>query len=757
LSACIDDNNDNNDYLSHPIEKEKHSLLEHSLAVALKAQELLSTTKFPSSEIGFYSGLLHDIGKLNPYYQILFKTERSQREKKQEELRSIYEPFHSPFSAWIAEKLLEKKQEPMDYALLDKIILLIYGHHSKLHKSIGQINESESLKITQKEIFKHLEKFSYLSSRHVSGKFSKLSWNNCLSRFLDPIRFDVELASNSNANDAIKDFLELSVAYSCLLQADRGSFAEWFPSHFNLKIDTSSLIKEGSKLSYIRNILQSEIKNNFEYDKPISIINAPTGVGKTKVFLDLIANYQSRIKNLERIFYFSPLLALTEDFEKKFAYTLYNKSIEEVLIYNHLFSGSLEEKKMMKMLQSVQTFDFPWIFNNESFNRQFVISTTQRFLITVFSNKQADKLKLASFRNSLIILDEVQTIPKYILGILISILQKMNQFLGTRTILVSATIPHELNSIHATTTTKIEKGSLRSYLDLTKKRISFVKWSEDLAIKKGRTLIMANTRRKASSIFQAFSEKDKFPDAIYLSSGIKKKDRINILEDIHEKERLKEQFILVSTQVVEAGVDISFSQIFREKAPIDSIIQVMGRLNREAENDDARLVIYDYDDEYRPYSQLELRESEMILRTVKNSVELYSKLGQYYASISEKNNLYKNYAEELQEYIMKLDFDNIWDFINKHVLSEDKQDSVLIPEIEEWEETKKALMKKKLTRHDYRKFSVITASLPPSFGVLENKDYFDNDLFEQNILLPKKECLNEVYDRRMGTDKLIHQ
>ena len=87
---------------------------------------------------------------------------------------------------------------------------------------------------------------------------------------------------------------------------------------------------------------------------------------------------------------------------------------------------------------------------------------------------------------------------------------------------------------------------------------------------------MANTRRKASNIFHEF---DKSHNLMYLSSGIRKKDKIKILSRIKQKELSKEEFILVSTQVVEAGVDISFSHIFREKAPLDSIIQVMGRLN----------------------------------------------------------------------------------------------------------------------------------------------------------------------------------
>jgi CRISPR/Cas system-associated endonuclease/helicase Cas3 len=102
---------------------------------------------------------------------------------------------------------------------------------------------------------------------------------------------------------------------------------------------------------------------------------------------------------------------------------------------------------------------------------------------------------------------------------------------------------------------------------------------------------------------------------------------------------------------VEAGVDISFSHIFREKAPLDSMIQVMGRLNREAETDEARLTVFEYDNEFRPYSQLELFESEKILREARDSIQLYSSLSQYYKSVSEKNETYRRYSNELEYYI----------------------------------------------------------------------------------------------------------
>jgi CRISPR/Cas system-associated endonuclease/helicase Cas3 len=248
-------------------------------------------------------------------------------------------------------------------------------------------------------------------------------------------------------------------------------------------------------------------------------------------------------------------------------------------------------------------------------------------------------------------------------------------------------------------------------------------------IKKGRTLVMANTRRKAANIFNFVNHT--FPDTLYLSSGVRKRDKIKILSQLRESDL----FVLVSTQVVEAGVDLSFSHIFREKAPLDSIIQVMGRLNREAEDDKAKLVVYEYDNEYRPYSKLELNESEEILKTAKDSTELYSSLDQYYKSISEKNNLYKDHSKQLGDLIAKLDFDGIWEFINNHVLDntlENERDIVLIPDMHEWDEIKKLLMKKRLSKTDYRTFSNISASLPKKVYDLGIGDYFDGDVLEKN-------------------------
>ena len=106
----------------------------------------------------------------------------------------------------------------------------------------------------------------------------------------------------------------------------------------------------------------------------------------------------------------------------------------------------------------------------------------------------------------------------------------------------------------------------------------------------------------------------------------------------------------------------------------------------------------------------------------------------------------------LNEYIARLDFDEIWNFINKHVFLEEERDSVLVPDIKDWDNIKEILSKEKLTKNDYRMLSNISVSLPQSIHKLDIKDYFDEEIFQKNMLLPKKEYLDKVYDNRLGTD-----
>jgi CRISPR-associated endonuclease/helicase Cas3 len=732
LCACT------REFLSHPIEDKKHSLIDHLIQVGKTSQQLFSQTCFKNKEISFYSGLLHDIGKLNPFYQELFNATQD-RKKIEEQLSVKYVQQHSVFSAWAAEKLLFKSG--LEYELIDKILVLIYGHHSNIRRSLGEIAKGEQFITSQKDMISNIQNFS--TQVLQKPEFSRLNWTSCMDKFSRPIAFDVTLSSTEDHD--IDDFLEMSMAFSCLLQADRGSFEDWSVPKFDLNLDTNNMIKNNlanpTKLGSLRTRFQKEVMRNHDVSDPVVVINAPTGIGKTKIFLDLVAKYKDD-KKIERVFYFSPLLALTEDFERKFAKTVPDEQKDDVLYYTHLFAGTLEEK--IKDGSGIRNSN-RWVFLNESFNKKFVITTTQRLLMTLYCNKAREKLKLASFRNSVLIIDEVQTIPKFILSNLKKILIKMNQYMGTKIILVSATIPHEIRDIKKVA---IPDDILSSYLEQTQKQIGI----EQLvisAIPINKTLIMANTRKKAVNLYIQVIQEYPTSKIHYLSTGVRKKNRSKMLEEIKDWNN----FVLVSTQVVEAGVDISFSNIFREVAPLDNIVQVMGRLNREGTDSNAKLVIYQTDNDPIPYSPLEFAESWSRIHNIHSSKDLYDILEQYYSEISARNSRNIDNTVELENYIRRMDFGNVWDFVNKHVFAEDDKDTVFVPELENWDEVKNVLMTN-LTKDAYKKFGEFTASLPVSVDKI-GRELFDQDLLEKNILLPKKENLETVYDENMGLDKWL--
>jgi len=240
---------------------------------------------------------------------------------------------------------------------------------------------------------------------------------------------------------------------------------------------------------------------------------------------------------------------------------------------------------------------------------------------------------------------------------------------------------------------------------------------------------------------------------MYISTGIKKKKRIQMIKDLQEQS----DYVLVSTQVVEAGVDISFSHVYREQAPLDSIIQVMGRLNREGINPDARLVVYPTDGIPIPYSPLEFEVTQRMIRNVTNSVEVYGILDQYYAEISTKNRNNTEAAEKLSRLIAAMDFDEVWEEVKKMAFQEDSRDTVFIPDVNQYDEVRNELLiglTATSTKDIFKKFGNLTASLPIPLDQV-GEEFFDEQLMEQNILLPKKEHMSMVYDEKMGLDKWL--
>jgi len=749
-------------FLSHPKESSRPELSNHLLVVAERTAQLLKESGFPEkADAGFYCGLLHDIGKVNPYYQKIFEADESQRYSIKNSLSKRFYPGHSWFSTLAAESLLPIE----DKESVKAILMAIAGHHtriSKLSRTCKHYQKIDGpyLPTIVKTLADVKENISLFYEETKSlAEFAPLDWNRCQKQLLFPPYFGDSIPKETN-NLA---FIGCNVLFSALLQADRGSFHEKTTTNFSVNIDTSNLVKT-SPLAELRSKFQKSILEKLTFSDNLLVLEAPTGIGKTKVFLDAITRLNQK-GNFERVFYFSPLLALTDDFESKLKNVIATEQLEKVLTYNHVFTGTLDEKDAGQEkddenhghdLFTDLAAGKRW-FEQESFNKEFVITTMQRFIMTLYSNRQNDKMKLLSFKNSLLILDEVQTLPKFLLQSVISLLNQMSKKMNFKVLLVSATIPHEL--------TKLSKLSCpnkikQQYLKQIQKQILFdtkLDLTDGTKLTLGKkSLVMTNTRRKCARLFSILKTIHPQDNCYYLSSGVRKKTRQERIGKIKETE----DALVISTQVLEAGVDATFSTIYRELAPLDNIVQVLGRLDREGQyGGKSVLTIFKMSEGnyWIPYQELEILETEKLLAPRQGTIEIYKKLEQYYHNVSEKNIQNKNLAAELDGKINRCDFDEVWEMIQNKVFPPDERETVIIPENEsQWHEIYDFFMTPKKSKKT-TKFMDLTASLPNSIYKLGIRGLFIEELLEKGILLPKIDCIEKLYDETVGLDKWLTQ
>ena len=300
----------------------------------------------------------------------------------------------------------------------------------------------------------------------------------------------------------------------------------------------------------------------------------------------------------------------------------------------------------------------------ESFSGEINITTLYQLIFALFGNKNKDNVKFNQLKNSVVIIDEAQAIPYNFRKDFILLCEIISQRLGTIFIFMSATMP----------VIKSENFKEISNLEYFSKQDRYViKWldinGEDELLEKicraasdKNTLVVVNTIKKAQELFLKL--RDKF--SCFCLNGYMydnhKRATIEAVRCAIDKSKvgpLASKILLISTQSIEAGVDLDFDVGFREVSPISSIIQTAGRVNRHFGEIRGELYVFPeiskftnfiYGDLYKVsgsilenFRQREVRESEIL--EISNL---------YFQKISNQlENLY------IQSEIKKLEFENI--------------------------------------------------------------------------------------------------
>ncbi len=294
-------------------------------------------------------------------------------------------------------------------------------------------------------------------------------------------------------------------------------------------------------------------------------ITAPTGSGKTKASLAFALNHADE-NNMDHVIYVVP----------------YNTIIEQNA---KVFEDILGASNVVQHHNNIEYDDQdPRRFAMENWDAPIIVTSSVQFFESLFANKPGKCRKLHNIANSVIVFDEAQMLPVPCLIPCVAAIGELVVNCNCSAVLTTATQSSLDEYFLPLTIKEINSAPKQMYEDF--RRVTYMiedkPFSDEHLVSElssyDQVLCVVNTRKKAQEI--AFQ----INNAYHLSTTMYPAHRAEILKEIREKLKNGKPCRVISTSLIEAGVDVDFPTIYREKAGLDSIIQAAGRCNREGEN-----------------------------------------------------------------------------------------------------------------------------------------------------------------------------
>ncbi|MFH1642494.1 MAG: CRISPR-associated helicase Cas3' [Nanoarchaeota archaeon] len=595
---------------SHP---NKKNLEEHLLNVAKNSKFIIDRLdlKFNTisaenlSEITYIVGIIHDAGKSLKSFQdfILNQATNAPHEN------------HAPISSFISRYVLnvyctqKNVNEIFSYlgALVIKnhhgnLVNLFELHKTKMNKLKNNFDELKNDKEIMEFYDNKLKKFN-LSFSDIVAQIKVVEETD--KKIFDTLK-------KFNEEDKIELFLITKLMFSVLLDSDKKDAANILDyrvpeQNFNLEVVEKYLNKlqdeypnqfDNKNSAYIlKNRFKNKVLSKKIYiNERIYTITAPTGIGKTLTSLSFSIKLQNELKNHHKIIYILPYTSIieqTHDVFKKVLENYYGSSFlnneTEYLLKNHYLS-LLEIKSENYYNEDNYLNDLLFVNSWES---NLVVSTYIQLLLSIFSNKNSFSIKFHNLCGSIIILDEVQFINDKYWGTINIVFKILAEKFDIYFIFMTATQPLIFSKEDSKELSDLELFNS----DVASNKVNFEIINEKLTVKqlydlfvrnyekenKNKYLFVLNTKKSSVRLFENINSDQRFCEhkKIYLSTNILPKTRIEKIKEIIKLAKYKNQkYIIVSTQVIEAGVDITSDECYTDLSTIDSLSQRAGRCNR---------------------------------------------------------------------------------------------------------------------------------------------------------------------------------
>lgn len=412
----------------------------------------------------------------------------------------------------------------------------------------------------------------------------------------------------------------IRMLYSCLVDADfldTESFMQganrsyYFDKVEMLEEKVFQKVKEYLGLSVVRPInkirnmiLQACIDKGKE-EPGIYSLSVPTGGGKTFASLAFAFSFMKSHPEYKRVIYVIPYTSIIEQTVLNF-----RRIVGENNVLEHYSGVSFEDSDAPK--DGEETAENKRLAT-ENWNAPLIVTTNEQFFESLFSNKSSHCRKLHNIIHSVVIFDEVQALPLGCLRPCTEMIEVLARDFHVTEVLCTATQPAlEIIGLKNKPKEMVQGLDALDVINVFKRnKYEFVEdanW-EVIAkemMKSNQCLAVVNYKRGVSPLGALLPNDD---SSFCLSTNLIPDDRQRRLEEIRNRICKGLTCRVVSTSLIEAGVDLDFPLVFREKTGLDSILQAGGRCNREGVRDmeNSKVIVFSIKDSKPPQGDLSRR------------------------------------------------------------------------------------------------------------------------------------------------------
>lgn len=620
-------------------------------------------------DICYIAGLFHDAGKYLEMFQKRINGDSS---------------IHVEHSI-IGAKIISEKYKKSPLSLM--IEGCIAGHHTGIPDYGFSSDTADDITLHGK-----LQRVT----DDYSAFFKEIDTNNIELNDKD---FNEYLMSNCKTkDDLIEKFAFLTrYIFSCLTDADSidtiqfvsGKKPESLSADFNLCLEKinnrfETFLPE-TELQKARSFIQKQVYCKSNSDEHIFLLNMPTGSGKTLCSTKFALERAIR-KKKNRIIYVIPYNSIIDQTYEELKAMFGDNA--EILRHQSTFSYSdydTDENLKAKAISAC-----------ENWNAEIIITTSVQFFDSIYDNKRKQLRKLHNYADSIIIFDEIHLMPVNNMQPCLRAIEFISSLLHSDIIFCTATMPDFRNLFEKYTSLRLPIVDLtedKSYFHIFDK-CSYKYIGEiadesllEMACKFPSSLIVTNTRRKAKELFQSATGRK-----YHLSTYMTAFDRMNAINSIKsDLKKLEEDYpnlknvpaerriLVVSTSLIEAGVDLDFFCAFREMTGLDSVLQTGGRCNREGKRKNSQVFVFKTEDaSNRPVSDIRIEVAKGIIEKY-DDFSCLTAIDEYY------NTLYhlkedKIISNSITKMMNKKDLSRIPFASYKFSMIDSKQISIFIPQ-----------------------------------------------------------------------------